>query len=244
VRSSATIGFPGADRDATTPVPNHQPNASKSQQESKYIWDGLMINGILALATLVLAIVGICQARAATAGARAAQASADAAKDNARTAERAFYTTSRPWVLVSDFEIGPSVLGPVITYKIYNAGPTPAILSGVVIRADVSTLQPTLYHEYLEPTATRVIAIHVPPHSDATNGFFLQEFRPTVSDANRRDMQTGAKWLYCYGLVRYRGPMNKEWLYETGFGYSHQGDCSSFPVKMQPMIDPKVNYVH
>ena len=172
-----------------------------------------------------------------------AKQSADAASKNAETAELAFYTTTRPWVLVSDFKIGLYDSGPTVTYKVYNAGPLPALLHGIEIVAEASAIDPLRYSEHLPPVVTRVIAIHVPPHTDTNNGFIIQDFRPSLTHAEWHEIRAGNKWLYCYGLVRYLGPLNELWLYTTGFGAWHQGEWAVTPVAMSPMLDRKVNYL-
>lgn len=202
------------------------------------------LTAILAGIEIITLVFFFFSMRANIKAANAAKTAADAATKGARTAELAFYTATRPWVLISDFEMGPDDRGPVITYKIYNSGTTPALLYGMEIRAEASAFPPMNNPVSLEQVATRVIAIHVPPHSDVTRGFVAQEFVPTsLSSEDWRAIQTGRKWLYCYGLIKYRGPMEKLWIYDTGFGVWHQGDCSRIKISMESLTDPQINYV-
>jgi hypothetical protein len=169
---------------------------------------------------------------------------ADAAKENARTAEIAFYTTTRPWVLVSDFQIGPYDVGPTVTYKIYNTGPLPALLHGLQIVGHASALEPDQYDRSIDPLdLARSVAIHVPPQTSAKEGFLTQSFSPSLPQADWDDIRVGSKWLYVYGRVTYLGPLNEIWFYYTGFGFWHQGEWAAAKVEMKPMISTKINYV-
>jgi hypothetical protein len=215
----------------------HEARALQVEENLVCLTAGLALINALVMAIYFVTMLASIRAT------KAAKQSADAAKHSADTAEFAFYTTTRPWVLVSDLEIGPSNSGPIVTYKVYNTGPSPALFHGLQIVGHVSSIDPDRYDKSLDVLVmTRAVAIHVPPHTSAKEGYLTRCFTPSLTQMDRDDIRSGKKWLYVYGRVTYLGPLNEIYFYYTGFGSWHQGEWSSINAKMQPMISTKINY--
>jgi hypothetical protein len=110
------------------PTPNLQATAGDdrkqgNKEESHYRPTDILLtvfNGLLALFTLALVIVGALQARRLRQTVEATKDAANAAKQNAEIASNAFYAANRPWVLVSDFRIVRESGRKIVTYKVYN----------------------------------------------------------------------------------------------------------------------------
>jgi hypothetical protein len=178
--------------------------------------------------------------RISNSAARAARESADAASKNARTAELAFYTSTRPWVIVSDFTV---TAGRMIYYRIYNAGPTPAIVTGIYIHSMASPVEPD--RNAIDPSleATERIAIPIPPNTSRTEGFNLRMFKPEIAKADWDQIEKNEKFLYCYGFIKYIGPLDKDFIYDTGFGAWHQGLLHlANGHAMEPLAGYKINF--
>jgi hypothetical protein len=195
--------------------------------------------GILGV-TLLYTVISLGLLAATKGALREATESANAAVKSARTTELAFYTSSRPWVIVSDFIITP---GRMIYYKVYNAGPTPALIIGISIHSKTSEITPDT--DWLEPSieVTQRIAIPIPPHTSRTDGFTFKMFKPEIAKTDWERIANNEKFLYCYGFIRYIGPLNKDWFYDTGFGAWHQGTlhlAKGHP--MEPLTGHKINF--
>ncbi len=103
-------------RAAIKPVPLQKPvherTSPTGEQKADYVWLGLLVNGVIACGTLILAVVGICQSRAARDAAiqagkqtealektlAATEKAADAALKSAHVAETQLRQAERGWV--------------------------------------------------------------------------------------------------------------------------------------------------
>lgn len=198
--------------------------------------------GLAVINALVMAIYFVTML-ASIRATKATKLSGDAAKKAADTAQLAYWANYRPWVIVGAIQIGPGFgTGPIITFKIYNAGIVPGVLSGQEVRVIASEMQPD--NEWIEPEVmfARRIAIAIPPNGSENVGFINREYKPDLSAQDWESIFQGRKWLYFYGMIHYRGTTSDPVpFYETGFGAWFQGGID-FPLAMQPMTSTKITY--
>jgi hypothetical protein len=206
-----------------------------------------VFNGLLAAFTLALVIVGGLQARRLRQTVEATKEAADAAKQSAETASSAFYAANRPWVLVSDFSIEEEVGKKLISYKVYNVGPVPAVLRG---RNEVSHIDIRIPDD-AGFAATPIEGLVLQPNSSNDKGYVTFNFVPPISSsAQWLEIESGQKTLFFLGDILYAGPLRLSpggpLIYKTGFGAWHKGVAEVFGdtrTFMRPLTDPKYSYV-
>jgi hypothetical protein len=209
-------------------TPTASPTPQGNKEESGYIGFGLAINGLLALATLILAIVGICQARAAA-------RSADAAKDSADIARRALDELEVPYVSIG--QITPQVLAPreelppgaapilytpkalpVVSFQfnLRNHGRSVAEVTSVYSQLSIVDKLP-MPPEYSGDSD--LSAFPIGPNSDTGS---VQWEAAYWFPTGKRDedfdlLLSEAKQLVCFGYIRYTDVFKTKWI--SGFGW-------------------------
>ncbi|MFZ0887634.1 MAG: hypothetical protein WA005_04210 [Candidatus Binataceae bacterium] len=221
------------------------PTAEGYDQERSYIRLGLAVNGVLAVATLILAIVGIYQARSARVAAEQAKRqaetldatlaetrkAADAAKQSAEIAH-ATLQGNRPLLVVTKLDLSgfrrpPVSLPPeqqawgdwVLAYfTIRNAGVSPAIIESAVAALDIWP------KEELPPIAnyTECKPLFIPDtvlKPDETQRQLIPFKQAYLADFEFDALARLKSWLVLYGLILYRGLLGKnhEVPFETPF---------------------------
>jgi hypothetical protein len=183
---------------------------------------GLLINIVLAIATLTLAIVGICQARAA-------RDSAKAALDNAKT----LMTAERPWIDIGSLELGElEPTDPIklvgLTFTIRNTGRGPAFIYGLRTRLVVVTGMPQAPDLPAVPDYSKCRVDQWKGSLIAGQGqhFHFAHLEGGVLDdaTYRKIVKLQESSLVFYGVIEYRD--GRDETHETGFC------CVFFPDRM------------
>jgi hypothetical protein len=124
------------------PAPFQSPSASPTprgdDQQSSYIRTGLIINCVLAAATLMLALVGIFQARASA-------IAANAAKDSADSYRKALALQARPLLRVRQAQLITERPYIKAGYVLVNVGGSTAHITSITHALTVGGVPPSIF---------------------------------------------------------------------------------------------------
>jgi hypothetical protein len=200
-----------------------------NRREESLEYELVILTAVLAGIEVVTFIVFFFTMLASIRAANAAKASAEAAKESVDTAGETLKQTKannaidqRAYVYLSSVRVKrypPNKVG--ITYPIFNAGKTPAVLIGEYSRADVFAVR-----KYPEPykraeTVFEKRSVVVPPTSSDSQAALNPTYWLDLMDEEIEAISKEESQIVFHGIIRYLDIFGN-W-HDTGFGVAYSG---------------------